>query len=31
MTIIVCIDDNGGLLFNNRRQSRDRLVIMRRR
>ena len=24
--IIVCLDDNGGMLFNNRRQSRDRVV-----
>ena len=27
MKIIVCLDDNQGLLFNGRRQSRDRLVI----
>ena len=27
MTVIVCLDDRGGLLFNRRRQSRDRLVI----
>lgn len=26
MKVIVCLDDNKGLLFNNRRQSRDRLV-----
>ena len=26
MTIIVCIDDNGGMMFNNRRQSRDRVL-----
>ena len=26
MKIIVCLDDNGGMLFNNRRQSRDRAV-----
>ncbi len=26
MKIIVCLDDNGGMLFNNRRQSRDRVV-----
>ena len=26
MQIILCLDDNGGLLFNNRRQSRDRVV-----
>ena len=22
-TLIICIDDNGGMMFNNRRQSRD--------
>ena len=27
MNVIVCVDDNGGLLFNNRRQSRDKSVI----
>lgn len=27
MTIIVCIDDSNGILFNNRRQSRDRCLI----
>ncbi len=27
MRVIVCIDDNGGMLFNNRRQSRDKAVI----
>ena len=27
MTIIVCVDDNMGMMFNNRRQSRDRAVI----
>ena len=27
MKIIVCLDDNGGMMFNNRRQSRDRKVI----
>lgn len=27
MNIILCIDDNGGLLFNNRRQSKDKAVI----
>lgn len=27
MHILVCIDDDGGLLFNHRRQSRDRQVI----
>ena len=27
MQIIVCVDDKGGLLFNRRRQSRDRVLI----
>ncbi len=27
MKIIVCLDDNGGMMFNDRRQSRDREVI----
>ena len=27
MKLIICIDDNGGLMFNRRRQSRDRNVI----
>ena len=27
MKIFVCTDKNGGLMFNNRRQSRDRVVI----
>lgn len=27
MKVIVCIDDNGGMLFNKRRQSRDRKVL----
>lgn len=27
MILIVCLDDNGGMLFNHRRQSRDRAVI----
>lgn len=27
MTIIVCVDDNMGMMFNNRRQSRDVAVI----
>lgn len=27
MNIIACIDDNNGILFNNRRQSRDKEVI----
>ena len=26
MIAIVCIDDNGGMMFNNRRQSRDKLL-----
>lgn len=26
MKVILCIDDNGGLLFNNRRQSKDAVV-----
>ena len=26
MTVIVCLDDRGGMLFNNRRQSRDRVL-----
>ena len=26
MTLILCVDDRGGLLFNRRRQSQDRLV-----
>ena len=26
MKIIICLDDNGGMLFNNRRQCRDRVV-----
>lgn len=29
MTLIVCIDNNGGMLFNNRRQSRDSQVCQR--
>lgn len=29
MKLIVCIDDNGGMLFNNRRQSSDQKVIER--
>lgn len=29
MNIIVCVDDNNGMLFNNRRQSRDRELIRR--
>lgn len=27
MKLIVCLDDNGGMMFNNRRQSRDRILI----
>ena len=27
MTVFVCLDDNNGMLFNNRRQSRDSRVI----
>ena len=27
MKIIVCLDDNSGMMFNRRRQSRDRVVI----
>ena len=27
MKVIVCIDDNNGLMFNNRRQSRDALLV----
>lgn len=27
MNIIVCLDDNGGMLFNKRRQSRDQKVL----
>lgn len=27
MKIIVCVDDNNGMMFNNRRQSRDRVLI----
>ena len=26
MVLIVCIDDKGGMMFNNRRQSKDRLL-----
>ena len=26
MTLILCVDDRGGLMFNRRRQSQDRLV-----
>lgn len=27
MIAVICIDDNGGMLFNNRRLSRDRILI----
>ena len=27
MTLIVCLDDNLGMMFNRRRQSRDRVLI----
>ena len=27
MEIIICLDDNNGMLFNNRRQSRDSMVL----
>ncbi len=27
MKVILCLDDNNGMLFNNRRQSRDRVVV----
>lgn len=27
MTVIVCVDNNCGMLFNNRRQSRDRILV----
>ena len=27
MKLIVCLDDNNGMMFNKRRQSRDRLLI----
>ena len=26
MQVIVCVDDNGGMMFNKRRQSRDRVL-----
>ena len=26
MNVIICLDQNNGMLFNNRRQSRDRIV-----
>ena len=27
MNLIICIDTNNGMMFNNRRQSRDRVLI----
>lgn len=27
MKVIVCVDENNGIMFNNRRQSRDRILI----
>ncbi len=27
MKLIVCVDDNGGMMFNRRRQSRDKILI----
>ena len=27
MTVALCIDDRGGMLFNKRRQSRDRVLV----
>ena len=27
MKVIICVDDNNGMIFNNRRQSRDRVLI----
>ena len=27
MTLVVCLDDNRGMMFNHRRQSRDRILI----
>lgn len=27
MTLVVCLDDHGGMMFNHRRQSRDRVLI----
>ena len=29
MILIVCIDENNGMLFNNRRQSRDKILLSR--
>lgn len=28
MKVFVCIEDRGGMMFNNRRESRDRLVVL---
>ena len=28
MKVIVCVDDNNGMTFNNRRQSRDRSILL---
>lgn len=27
MNVIICLDDNNGMLFNNRRQSRDKVLL----
>lgn len=27
MRVIACVDDNGGMMFNQRRQSRDRILV----
>ena len=27
MILIICIDDNGGMMFNKRRQSQDKILI----
>lgn len=27
ITVAICLDDNGGMMFNSRRQSRDRVLI----
>ena len=27
MNIVICLDDNDGMLFNNRRQSRDKIML----
>ena len=29
MRVIICLDDHNGIAFNNRRQSRDRIVVDR--